>query len=222
MAFIDIVAEDGHRMGCWFAPSQQPRRGSVVVLQEIFGVNSHIQAVCNRLAEQGYDAYAPALFDRMQQGFTSGYSKEEVAEALKFLPRLDWDTMASDTLATVSRARELSGKVAVLGFCLGASVAYIAAQRDAGISAVVGYYGGHIVNCLKIAPLAPMLLHYGETDHTIPMSDVERIRNGRPECEVHVYPAGHGFNCDERTSFEPRSAEIAWARSLQWLQTYLA
>jgi carboxymethylenebutenolidase len=218
MAFIQITSADGHRFSCWCSEATGPRRGSVLVLQEIFGVNHHIQSVCKRLAELGYDAYAPALFDRYEPGFESGYSQEEVANARQFLTRIDWDDMVRDTLATVRHAHEQqAGPVSVVGFCLGASVGYLAAQRGPGIAAVVGYYGGHIVNHLQAPAGCPTLLHYGESDHTIPMADVQRIQAARPECEVHIYPAGHGFNCDERASFDPACAALAWERSMQWL-----
>jgi carboxymethylenebutenolidase len=224
MAFIDIVSEDGYRFACWqSSPAAQSSRGAVVVLQEIFGVNNHIQAVCDRLAAAGYDAYAPALFDRIERNFSSGYTKDEIARALAFLPRLDWDAMVRDTLATVRHAGEQGNSaVSVLGFCLGASVGYLAAQRGDGIAAVIGYYGGQIVHHLQQPPARPTLLHYGETDHTIPMADVRRIQAERPECALHIYPAGHGFNCDERASFEPASAALAWRRSMEWLATHAA
>lgn len=222
MAIIQLESSDGFRFGAWEALAKRERLGSVVVLQEIFGVNHHIQTVCDRLANAGYDAFAPALFDRHQRDFVSGYSADEIAEALKFLPMLNWDTMVLDTLTTVRYAGARGGQVAVLGFCLGASVGYLAAQREAGIAAVIGYYGGQIVHHLDRPPQSPTLLHYGETDHTIPMADVERIRQGRPECELHTYPAGHGFNCDERRSFEPVAAALAWDRSMQWLATHMA
>lgn len=217
---LRITAPDGHAFDCWSMPAHGPSRGAVVVLQEIFGVNSHIRSVCAKLAQLGYDAYAPALFDRLQPGFASGYSRPEIDEALKLLPRLDWQAMVADTLATAARAGESGLPVALMGFCLGASVAYMAAQQQAGLAAVVGYYGGQIVNHLDAAPQCPTLLHYGETDHTIPLVDVERIRAGRPDCTLHVYPAGHGFNCDERASFEPVSAALAWQRSMQWLASH--
>ena len=217
-----ITAPDGHTFDCWtVAHTSGDSRGAVVVLQEIFGVNSHIRAVCARLADAGYDAYAPALFDRLKPGFESGYSKDEVAEALKLLPVLDWNDMVADALATVRYAKhQHQDPVAVMGFCLGASVGYLAAQEDDGIAAVVGYYGGQIVRHLERPAQSPTLLHYGETDHTIPMADVERIRVERPECELHVYAAGHGFNCDERASYEPASATLAWDRSMQFLAAH--
>ena len=221
MASISITSNDGHTFACWYAKAKGQQRGSIVVLQEIFGVNHHIQAVCESLAVQGYEAYAPALFDRLEPGFATGYSKEEIANALKFLPKLNWDLMITDVLATVQHARaSLNESVSVLGFCLGASVAYLAGQRGSGIAAVIGYYGGQIVNHLQEPPRVPSLLHFGETDHTIPMSDVKRIQVERPECELHVYPAGHGFNCDERASFDATSANLAWDRSLKWLERH--
>lgn len=222
MAFIQLESADGFRFGAWEALTTRERLGTVVVLQEIFGVNHHIQSVCERLAIAGYDAIAPALFDRHERDFMSGYGADEIVEALKFLPKLNWDDMVLDTLATVRYAGAGGGKVAVLGFCLGASVGYLAAQREAGIAAVIGYYGGQIVHHLERPPQSPTLLHYGETDHTIPMADVERIRLGRPDCELHTYHAGHGFNCDERRSFEPVAAALAWDRSMQWLASHLA
>ncbi|CAN7770796.1 dienelactone hydrolase family protein [Pseudorhodoferax sp. LjRoot39] len=219
--FIHVTAPDGHVLQCWHQRAETAPRGAVVVLQEIFGVNTHIRALCQRLAAAGYDAYAPALFDRLQRGFACGYGAEEVSVALKFLPQLDWDAMVRDTLATAAVARQPGGPVAAMGFCLGASVAYLAAQRADALSAVVGYYGGHIAQHLDSPPRCPTILHYGESDHTIPMQNVERIRAARPECEVHVYAAGHGFNCDERAAFEPASAALAWQRSMQWLDTHL-
>jgi carboxymethylenebutenolidase len=219
--FMEISSPDGHKFDCWEARASGKSLGSVVVLQEIFGVNEHIQSLCARLASAGYDAYAPALFDRLQRGFTSGYSPPEVAEALKLLPLVDWKAMVTDTLATVEYARLHGAPVAVMGFCLGASVAYLAAQSSPNIGAVVGYYGGQIAQHLDKAPQCPTLLHYGETDHTIPMALVAQIRAGRPECELHVYPAGHGFNCDARAAFEPACAALAWERSMHWLKTHL-
>lgn len=217
-AFTTLQAPDGHRFGCWQAtPAGTAARGAVVVLQEIFGVNAHIRSVCARLADAGYDAYAPALFDRVQPGFESGYSKDDVAAALLLLPALDWPAMVTDTLATVAHAQQQGRPVALLGFCLGASVAYMAAQHAPGIAAVVGYYGGQIVQHLDRPPQAPTLLHYGETDHTIPLADVERIRSARPDCGLHLYPAGHGFNCDVRAAYQPESAHLAWQRSMQFI-----
>jgi len=218
MALQTLTASDGHQFSCWLTKASGTRRDAVVVLQEIFGVNHHIQAVCERLAAEGFDAYAPALFDRIKPNFSSGYSQDEITKALAFLPQLDWDHLVLDVQATVHHAYQVTpGPVSLMGFCLGASVAYLTSQNGTGIAAVIAYYGGQIVNNLQAPPVVPSLMHFGDADHTITMHDVERIQKERPECTVHGYAAGHGFNCDERPSFNDKCAELAWSRSLQWL-----
>src|SRR3546814_585553 len=127
----------------------------------------------------------------------------------------------NDTAAAVT-VLQPGGPVGVMGFCLGGSIAFLAAARLDGIAAAVCYYGGQIARFADEAPRAPTLMHFGATDHTIPMSDVDAIRAKRPDCEIHVYPAGHGFNCDERSSYSPESAAEAWTRSLAWLERSFA
>ncbi len=214
---IRLTASDGHQLGAYRADPAGAARGGVVVLQEIFGVNHHIRAVCDRLAAEGYAAVAPALFDRFLPGFESGYSPEDIAEARKHLGALDWDALMRDTAAAADLLRQ-DGPVATIGFCLGGSVSFLAAARLPDLSAAICYYGGQILRFADEAPRCPTQMHFGEADHAIPVADVEAIRAKRPECEIHLYPAGHGFNCDERASFDPASAKLAWGRSMAFLE----
>ena len=161
--------------------------------------------------------HRPAIFDRHQRDFQSGYSPDEVAEARKFIPQLNWDNVMKDPRAAINLLRN-EGKVAIVGFCLGGPVAFLGATRVPGLSAAVGFYGGRIVGFADETPRCPTQLHFGEQDQGIPMSDVDTIKQKRPDVEVHTYPAGHGFNCDERASYEPESAKIAWGRTLGFLQ----
>lgn len=218
---IKLAATDGFELGAYRADPGGTPRGGLVVIQEIFGVNSHIRSVCDRYAALGYAAVAPALFDRQVRNFESGYSPEDVAEARKFIATVDFDAMLRDTKAAVD-ALSGAGKIGVVGYCLGGSIAFLAATRLDGISAAVGYYGGRITAVAGERPNAPTQLHYGETDQSIPMSDVETVIARRPDCDIHVYPAGHGFSCDERAAFEPASAAIAWGRSLRWFDSHLS
>jgi carboxymethylenebutenolidase len=215
---LTLKASDGHELGAYRAdPAGQPK-GGVVVIQEIFGVNSHIRNLCDRLAAEGYVAVAPAIFDRHQRDFQSGYSPDEVAEARKFIPQLNWDNVMKDTQAAVDLLRK-EGKVAIVGFCLGGTVAFLGATRVPGLSAAVGFYGGRIVGFADEKPQCPTQLHFGEEDQGIPLTDVETIKQKRPEVEVYVYPgAGHGFNCDERASYNAESAKLAWGRTLDFLK----
>ncbi|HEX2555027.1 MAG TPA: dienelactone hydrolase family protein [Microvirga sp.] len=217
---IRLTASDGFVLGAYRTDPAGPARGGVVVLQEIFGVNSHIRSICDRLAAEGYSAVAPALFDRFAPDFQSGYSPDEVAAARQHIGKLDWDAVMQDTAAAADLLRG-EGPVATIGFCLGGSVSYLAAVRLPGLAAAIGYYGGQIVRFADEAPRCPVQLHFGEQDHAIPVADVETIRAKRPECEVHLYPAGHGFNCDERASFDAPSAKLAWGRSLAFLEQHV-
>src|SRR5713226_3481973 len=140
---LSLTAKDSHRLGAYRADPAGKPLGGVVVVQEIFGVNHHIRSVCDRLAALGYVAVAPALFDRFARDFQSGYSPEEVAQARKFLADIDWAAFVADTTAAVEA---LPRPVAVLGFCMGGTVAYLAATQLDGLAAAVCFYGGQIVN----------------------------------------------------------------------------
>jgi carboxymethylenebutenolidase len=211
---LSLTARDGHRLDAYRADPASEPRGGIVVLQEIFGVNHHIRSVCDRLAALGYSAIAPALFDRFERNFQCGYSPEEVADARKFLTRVDWAAFVRDTAAAVEA---MPAPVAVIGFCMGGTVAYLAATEVGSLNAAVCFYGGQIAKSADVKPRCPTQMHFGEKDEHIAMADVAQIRAERPDCEIHVYSAGHGFYCDERPSFHAESAAIAWGRSLEFL-----
>src|SRR5882757_3709103 len=124
---------------CYRADSAGTPKGAIVVVQEIFGVNHHIRSVCDRLAAAGYVAVAPSIFDRIEPGFTSGYSPDEVANARKFVANPDWAAMLRDTQAAIDALKD-AAPVGIIGFCLGGSIAYAAATKLSGLSAAVGYY----------------------------------------------------------------------------------
>lgn len=218
---ITLTASDGFKLGAYRADPAIAPKAAVVVIQEIFGVNSHIRSICNRLANEGYVAVAPAIFDRIEPNFQSGYSPDEVAVARKFVAAPDWPAMLRDTQAAIDAAKDI-GPVGIIGFCLGGSVAYAAATKLKGLTAAVGYYGGAVVRFADDKPTVPTQLHFGEKDTGIPLSDVETIKTKRPEVEVFVYPgAQHGFGCDERASYDKSSSDLAWQRSLAFFSKSL-
>jgi carboxymethylenebutenolidase len=217
-----LTASDGLQIGAYQADTGGTPIGAVVVIQEIFGINSHIRSVCDRLAAEGYIAIAPALFDRSERNFQTGYSPEEVAIARKHIANPNWDEMMRDTQAAIDAVRS-TGPVGVIGFCLGGTVAFLAATRLTGLSAAIGYYGGSIVKFADEKPRVPTQLHFGEKDTGIPLEVVETIRTKRPDVEVFIYEdAEHGFHCDERASYHKPSADIAWRRSLYFFSRHLA
>ena len=215
---LNLTASDGHSLGAYRADPGAAPTGGVVVIQEIFGVNHHIRAVCDRLAAEGYAAVAPALFDRQQKDFESGYTPEEIEKARKFVANPDWDAMLRDTAAAIGELKD-AGPVAVVGFCMGGTVAFLAATRLTGLSAAVAYYGGRIVAFADEKPRCPTQLHFGDKDQSIPLSDVETIKQKRPDCQIYVYEgAGHGFHCDERGSYHEPSSRVAWERTIAFLE----
>lgn len=218
---FSLIATDKHRLGAYRADPKGTPLGGIAVVQEIFGVNSHIRNVCDRLAAAGYVAVAPALFDRMTRDFESGYSSEEIAKARGFLTNIDWDAMLRDVSAALNEIKS-AGPLGIVGFCMGGTVSFLAATRLNGLSASVCFYGGQIIRFADEKPKCPTQMHFGEKDDHIPMTDFNTIKNKHPECDIHLYPAGHGFYCDERGSFHAPSAAQAWERTLAFFKRNLA
>jgi carboxymethylenebutenolidase len=215
---MKLTASDGHRLGAYRAVPNGRPVGAVVVIQEIFGVTGHICRVTDKLAEAGFLAIAPSMFDRVQRGAELPYSDIPTARAL--VHKLEADQTMTDMAAAIDAARRI-GKVAVMGFCWGGTIAYLAA-RSPHVVAAVSYYGGRIASFLDRQPKAPTLYHFGERDQHIPLQTVEKIRAAHPQGIYHLYPARHGFNCDERADYEPKSAALAWQRSLDFLKLHVS
>jgi len=196
-------------------------RGALVVVQEIFGVNHHIRNVTDRFAADGYLALAPALFDRVEPGFETGYAPEDVDRGRAVRQKLGFDVMVMDVRAAVTELRKTGLRVGVVGYCMGGTMAWLAATRIDGVAAAVGYYGGGIADTAAERPRCPVMLHFGETDAAIPPDHWETVKKAHPTVPAHVYPAGHGFNCDERGSYHAESAKLARQRTLDFFRQHL-
>jgi len=216
-----LKAADGHQLSAYVARPQGTSRGLLVVLQEIFGVNSHIRAVADRYAAAGFTAVAPALFDRVQPGYESGYSQPEVAAGVEIMKKLDFENALLDVQAALSLA-PAGTKTAVLGYCYGGIVAWLAACRVPSLSAAVCYYGGGIPNFAGEVPQCPTMLHFGTQDQSLPVEKARDVAQRHPAVTSYFYEAGHGFNCDQRGSFDAASAQLALDRSLEFLNRQLA
>ena len=211
-----LQAADGHRFDAYRAlPAGKPR-GALVVIQEIFGVNSHIRAVADGYAADGWLAIAPAMFDRVERGVEIGYTPADIQRGRNLKAGCSNDAALLDIAAAVDAVKS-AGRVAVIGYCWGGTLTWLAACRQPGLAAAVCYYGGGIGELIDLTPRCPVLAHFGDRDASIPMSVVEAMREKHPKVEVQVYPAGHGFNCDQRGSFDAPSAALARERSLAFL-----
>ena len=214
-----LQAADGHRLAAYRAVPAGKPRGALVVVQEIFGVNSHIRAVADGYAADGWLAIAPAMFDRVERGIELGYTPADIERGRELKGGCSNDHALLDIAAAVDTVRS-AGKVAVIGYCWGGTLAWLAACRQPGLSAAVSYYGGGIGELIDLTPRCPVLAHFGERDASIPLTVPEALRKAHPEVEIHIYPAGHGFNCDQRGSFDAPSAKLARERSLAFLKTH--
>ena len=218
---VKLKADDGHQLDAYRAnPAGRPR-GGVVIIQEIFGVNGHIRRVTDGYAADGYVALAPALFDRIEPGIEMGYEQADIDRGRGLRGKLGWDTMLMDLRAGVKALAAEGLKVAVVGYCMGGSLAWLSATRIPGLAAAVGYYGGAVAEFAQEKPGCPVLLHFGETDASIPNEHWDRIRAAQPTVPLHVYPAGHGFSCDERGSYHEPSARLARERTIQFLRQHV-
>lgn len=228
--FIDIPAADGGAFKGYLATPSAKKGPGIVLIQEVFGVNNHIRSVADGFAADGYVVLAPDVFWRSQPMFDVGYDPDSIAKGRAMKAQTDIAKAVADLSATVStlRARsECTGKVASIGYCMGGWLSFLAAA-NAGVNAAVCYYGGGLDGSLAQAPRAtcPILMHYGEKDEHIPPSAVDAARaafKGRSDVEIHVYEgAGHGFNCDERGSYNAGAAKLARERSLAFLKKTIA
>jgi len=217
---IRLTASDGHAFDAYRAEPKEKPRGGLVVAQEIFGVNSHIRNVADRFADAGYLAIAPALFDRAQKGVELGYTPDDIANGRGIMQKLDLNDTMKDVAAAIGVAKE-AGKVGIIGYCWGGTVAWAAGTRLSGLAAAIGYYGGGIGGLANETPRCPVMLHFGDQDQSIPMEVVEKVRAAHPDLPIFVYHAGHGFNCDQRGSYDAESAKTALGRTLDFLKQHV-
>ncbi|HVC01133.1 MAG TPA: dienelactone hydrolase family protein [Steroidobacteraceae bacterium] len=214
---IELEAADGHRLAAYLQEPQGKPHGAIVVLQEIFGVTSHIRAIADQYAAAGFLAIAPALFDRVARDVDVPYT--DVAQGFGYKQRLNNDLVMQDVHAAIDRVAP-AGRVGVVGYCWGGAMAYLAAAR-LPLAAAVVYYGGGTAGLLAEKPRCPIMFHHGELDAHIPASQVDEIKAAIPAGIFHLYKADHGFNCTDRASYEPASAKLALQRSLEFFHRHL-
>lgn len=218
---ISLTAADGHEYKAYLSVPSGPSKASLIIVQEIFGVNKHIQNLTNNFAARGYATIAPSFFDRIEKDLELDYSSESIDKGKELKSQLDWDKTIMDIRAAATFIRDY-GSVGLVGYCMGGSIAWLAATRDSGVNASVSYYGGNIIDFLGEKPQIPCMLHFGEKDSTIPLENVEKIVNTYQDLDYFIYEgADHGFNCDLRGSYNADSSRLALERTLAFLEKNL-
>lgn len=223
--FQQLQAADGQSIPAYVAEPKGQPRGGIVVIQEIFGVNSHIRGVADGYAKDGYLAIAPAIFHRVKPDVDLGYSPDDMSAgmALKAATEaLPSPGVMQDIQAAIRQVAS-AGKVGIVGYCYGGLLSWRAACQLDGLSAAVPYYGGGVTTPDEIArkPRCPVMAHFGDQDKWISLESVEAFRKAHPEVEVHVYSANHGFNCDQRGSWNAEAAKLARERTLAFFRQHV-
>jgi carboxymethylenebutenolidase len=191
-----------------------------VVLQEIFGINSHIRALTDGFAAAGYTAVAPSLFDRVRRGIELAYTERDKELGSGYVKQITPENTMKDIAAALAVVRH-SGPAAAVGYCWGGKLSYLSACQLALACAVVYY--GKVAGALGQKPRCAVQYHFGEADQSIPASDVAAVREAQPQAPVYTYPgAGHGFNCEQRDSYNPQAAALARSRTLEFLAQHLS
>ncbi|MSR14796.1 MAG: dienelactone hydrolase family protein [Gammaproteobacteria bacterium] len=223
MGHRQLTATDGFTFGAYEALPAHNAKGGIVVIQEIFGVNSHIRAVVDSYAAAGYAAIAPQIFDRSEPNVELGYTNQvEFDKGLRIaFKELQMPNTLLDVQAAI-KAMTAHGKVGVVGYCFGGLLTWLSACELRNVAAASAYYGGGIATQATRLPRCPVMMHFGERDAHIPMSDVETIRKAQPTVQIFVYDADHGFNCDERASYDSASALTAKERTLAFFDKVLS
>jgi carboxymethylenebutenolidase len=220
MSTLQLRASDGKTLSAYVVKPEGTPRGAVVVVQEIFGVNSHVRSVADGYAADGYLVIAPAMFDRAQRGYESGYTQPEIQAGIALMQKISWDDAMKDASAAVEAVTH-AGKVGMVGYCWGGAVTWLAAARIPGLAAAVPYYGGAIPSLNGERPKCPTMLHFGETDASIPLNQARAVAKSHPDATTHFYAAGHGFNCDQRASYNAKAAKLARERTLEFFRKHV-
>jgi carboxymethylenebutenolidase len=218
---IQLEAGDGHAFDAYRADPDGEARGGLVVMQEAFGVNEHIRAICDAYAASGYVTAAPAIYDRQQRGATFDYDEASWARAREFRARVDYGHIMLDIASAIAALRA-HGRVGIVGFCVGGSAAWLAACR-LNIDAVVCYYPSDIGKQYMETPHCPVIVHFAERDRLVSAADHDNFRAAHPDVPTHIYPAEHGFNNWHRpVTYDKASADLARDRTLALFATCVA
>ncbi len=213
---IKSNAEDGFEFDAYHAAPQGEPKGGVIVIQEIFGLDEHVRRDVDRWVSLGFAATAPSLFDRLQPGFVAGHDPEGMQAGMGYARATPIDQALAD-VAAVRDSLAPAGKVHIVGYCYGGSIAWLAAAKVPGLSGSSSYYGSLVQANAELKPLCPTIVHLGRLDGWIPADEVKAaVEAANPDVPVYIYDeAGHGFNNEDPGRHHPASAELARKRTLE-------
>lgn len=213
---INLISSDGHSLSAYFSATTKQTKGSVIVLHAIFGRTQHMANICDKWATAGYNAIAPALYDRIKPDLVFNYDKRGQKLGRNSYTKLDEKHIFLDINAAINHFKP-NNKIIISGFCTGGTWTWVAAAK-LNFYASINFYGSHILSKMELTPRCPTILHYGDKDLVVPIDAVEKIKTTFPQFNVHVYPeAGHAFFNPEQNTYNKLAAELAWKRSIKFL-----
>ena len=217
---ITLTAEDGFKLSAYKATPSGTPRGGIVVVQEIFGVNSHIRSVADGFAADGYLVVAPAMFDRIERGVELGYTPDGIKKGRELKAQITTEMMTKDVEAAIAHVAR-AGKVGIVGYCWGGFVAWMTAHHASGLSCAVDYYGTGTVENGELRPRVPVLGHFSDRDGSLPVDKLHEVAGRHDHVQFFIYPGEHGFNCDQRGSYHADSAKLARERTLAFFRQHI-
>lgn len=216
-AMIQVTSRDGFAFDAYHVKPAGPRKGGVIVIQEIFGLSDHIKEMTERFGAAGYEAIAPSMYDRAEPGFI--VQAQDVAQGLARGRELAMGNGPENAMNDIGATFDLlsqSGKVCITGYCYGGTMSWLAAARIDGIAAASCYYGGNIPQMVGLKPKCPTICHFGAKDAHIPLvGAVDKIEQAHPDIPVYVYDAGHGFARKKSADYDASADELAFARTIE-------
>ncbi len=215
---IELTAPDGFTFDAYHVAPTGPRKGGLVLIQEIFGLTAWIKRTCDHYGTLGYEVIAPSLYDRIERGFVAAaVTPETLQHGVKLATENGLKKPVLDMQACADKLKA-AGPVFVVGYCYGGSAAWIAACEVDGIAAASCYYGGMLPNLAHLTPKCPAIAHFGAKDDHIPQANVDRFKAEKPDVPVYIYDAGHGFARDGSPDYHEPSAKLALERTLALFQ----
>ena len=216
MIKIKSTAEDGFEIPAYHAAPAGERKGGVIVIQEIFGIDEHVRRDVDRWASLGFEAVAPGLYERREPGFTAEHSEEGIKAGIGHAMGSPREQVLAD-LAACRDYLSPRGKVCVVGYCYGGSYTWLAACEVGGLAAASSYYGSMVQANAALKPMCPTIVHLGRLDAGIPADAVKAaVEAANPDVPVYIYEdAGHGFNNEDPERHSADSAELARKRTLE-------
>jgi carboxymethylenebutenolidase len=210
----NLTAADGHVLEAFRATPQAGKKGGLVILQEIFGVTDQLKGVVRAYARDGFDTIIPAVYDRIAPGIVVPFNEPDRGRDMAY--GLPLDQVMLDVAAAVDRVQGPHG-VSVLGFCWGGGV-IIRAAAELNLRGAIAFYGTRLPTYLDQKPRCPLLFHFAKTDPNSTPEIIEQVRHALPTAETHIYEAGHAFCNDVRPAYVPTAAELARARTIEFLE----